>query len=252
MRIVGDLSRLVPIEAFLCALAAAITMTILTYFAIPASTSQAIIGAVIGAGILSGSADFFQLIKIVVCWILTPIGGIIFGYLLYHGLKFSFDKTISSLTYRNTIYAVGIIMAGCYGAYSLGANNVANVTGIYVGSGLLSCQMAAFIGGLSIASGALTYGKKVMLTVGKGIAPLDPFTALVTILAEALTLHLFTQIGVPVSSSQAVVGAVVGVGIVGGVRTLNPKMLVKIAVGWLMTPFAAGLMTMLFIYVMPA
>ncbi|MGB2927589.1 MAG: inorganic phosphate transporter [Desulfobacterales bacterium] len=88
--------------------------------------------------------------------------------------------------------------------------------------------------------------------IGKGIAPLDPFTALVTILAEALTLHLFTQIGVPVSSSQAVVGAVVGVGIVGGLRTVNPKMLVKIAVGWLMTPFAAGLMTILFIYFTPA
>jgi len=143
-------------------------------------------------------------------------------------------------------------VAGCYGAYSLGANNVANVTGIYVGSALLSCQMAAFIGGISIASGALTYGKKVMLTVGKGIAPLDPFTALVTVLAEALTLHLFTQIGVPVSSSQAVVGAVVGVGIVGGIRMINPKMLVKIAVGWLMPPFVAGLMTMLFIYVMIA
>jgi PiT family inorganic phosphate transporter len=250
MRIVGDLSRLVPIEAFLCALAAAITMTILTYFAIPASTSQAIIGAVLGAGILSGSADYSKLLKIVTCWILTPIGGIIFAYLLYHGLKFIFDKTIPGLTYRNTIYAAGIIVTGCYGAYSLGANNVANVTGIYVGSGLLSCETAAFIGGLSIASGSLTYGKKVMITVGKGIAPLDPFTALVTILAGALTLHLFTQIGVPVSSSQAVVGAVVGVGIVGGIRTLNPKMLVKIALGWLMTPFASGLMTMLFIYVM--
>ena len=251
MRIVGDLSQLIPNEAFLCALAAAITMTILTYFAIPASTSQAIIGAIIGAGILSGSADFSKLIKIVACWILTPIGGMIFGYLLYHSLKFIFDKTIPSLTSRNTIYAVGIIVAGCYGAYSLGANNVANVTGIYVGSGILSCQTAAFIGGLSIASGTLTYGKKVMLTVGKGIAPLDPFTALVTILAEALTLHLFTQIGVPVSSSQAIVGAVVGVGIVGGLRTVNPKMLVKIAVGWLMTPFAAGLLTILFVSVMP-
>ena len=108
MRIVSDLSRLVPIEAFLCALAAAITMTILTYFAIPASTSQAIIGAIIGAGILSGSADFSKLIKIVVCWILTPIGGMIFGYLLYHSLKFILDKTIPSLTYRNTIYGVGI------------------------------------------------------------------------------------------------------------------------------------------------
>lgn len=252
MRIVGDLSQLIPIEAFLCALAAAITMTILTYFSIPASTSQAIIGAIIGAGILSGSADFSKLIKIVVCWILTPIGGMIIGYLLYHGLKYIFDKMVPSLTYRNRIYGVGIIVAGCYGAYSLGANNVANVTGIYVGSGLLSCQWAAFIGGLSIASGTLTYGKKVMLTVGKGIAPLDPFTALVTILAEALTLHLFTQIGVPVSSSQAIVGAVVGVGIVGGLRTINPKMLVKIAVGWLMTPFAAGLLTMLFVSVTPA
>jgi PiT family inorganic phosphate transporter len=249
MRIVSDLSRLVPIETFYCALAAAITMTILTYFAIPASTSQAIIGAVIGAGILSGSADFSKLIKVVTCWILTPVGGMIFGYLLYHSLKFIFDKTIASLTHRNTIYTVGIIVAGCYGAYSLGTNNVANVTGIYVGSGLLSCQTAAFIGGLSIASGTLTYGKNVMITVGKGIAPLDPFTALVTVLAEALTLHFFTQIGVPVSSSQAVVGAVVGVGIVGGLRTVNPKMLGKIAVGWLMTPFAAGLMTILFIYV---
>ncbi len=249
MKIVSDLSRLIPMEAFLCALASAITMTILTYFAIPASTSQAIIGAVIGAGILSGSADFSKLIKIVACWILTPIGGTIFGYLLYHILKFIFDKTILSLTHRNTIYTVGIIVAGCYGAYSLGANNVANVTGIYVGSGLLTTQMAALIGGFSIALGTLTYGKKVMITVGKGIVPLDPFSALVTVLAEALTLHLFTQIGVPVSSSQAVVGAVVGVGIVGGLRTVNPKMLVKITLGWIMTPFASGLMTFLFVYI---
>jgi PiT family inorganic phosphate transporter len=249
MKIVSDLSRLIPLEAFFCALASAVTMTILTYFAVPASTSQAIIGAVIGAGILSGYADFSKLIKIVACWILTPIGGAILGYLLYHILKFIFDKTIPSLSYRNTVYSVGIIIAGCYGAYSLGANNVANVTGIYVGSGLLSYQAAALIGGISIVSGTLTYGKKVMITVGKGIAPLDPFSALVTILAEALTLHLFTQIGVPVSSSQAIVGAVVGVGVVGGLRTINPKMLVKITVGWVLTPFAAGLMTLFFIYV---
>lgn len=248
MKIVSDLSRLIPMEAFLCALASAITMTILTYAAIPASTSQAIIGAIIGAGILSGSADFSKLIKIVACWILTPIGGAIFGFSLYHILKFVFDKSIPSLRYRNTIYAVGIIVAGCYGAYSLGANNVANVTGIYVGSGLLTYQMASLFGGLSIVSGVLTYGKKVMLTIGKGIAPLDPFSALVTVLAEALTLHLFTQIGVPVSSSQAVVGAVVGVGIVGGLQTINPKMLVKITIGWIMTPFASGLMTILFVY----
>lgn len=247
MKTVGELSRLMPIDAFCSALAAALTMAILTYLALPASTSQAIIGAVVGAGILSGSAEFAKLYKIVSCWVLTPVSGIILAYCLHRVLGHILDRTITSLTYRNLLYTVGILTVGCYGAYSLGSNNVANVTGVYVGSGILSPEKAALLGGLSIAIGVLTYSKRVMVTVGKGIVPLDPFSALVVVLAEALTLHIFTQIGVPVSSSQAVVGAVVGVGIVGDVRTVSPRMLGKIAAGWLLTPLAAGLLTLLFI-----
>ncbi|MFH1351362.1 MAG: inorganic phosphate transporter [Pseudomonadota bacterium] len=243
MAIVSDLSRLLPLEAFCCALGSAITMAILTYLAIPASTSQAIIGAVLGAGILSGSADFSKLLKIISCWILTPVGGILLGYFLYLFLRYTLNKTITNMVYRNHVYSIGIIAAGCYGAYTLGSNNAANVTGVYVGSGLLSAETASLIGGLSIAGGVLTYGKKVMMTVGKGIAPLDPFSALVTVLAVAFTLHIFTQVGVPVSSSQAIVGAIVGVGLVGGLRTVSPKMLITIAGGWLMTPLSAGLLT---------
>ena len=85
------------------------------------------------------------------------------------------------------------------------------------------------------------------MTVGKGIVPLDPFSALVAVLAEAISLHLFTQIGVPVSSSQAIVGAVVGVGLVGDVQTVSVKMLVRIGVGWIMTPVSAGMLAYLFI-----
>ena len=114
-----------------------------------------------------------------------------------------------------------------------------------MGAGILSAGMASLIGGLSIASGVLSYSKKVMMTVGKGIAPLDPLSGVVAVIAEALTLHIFTQIGVPVSSSQAIVGAVVGVGLVGDVRTVSRKMLVRIAVGWLLTPIAAGVLTYL-------
>jgi len=76
---------------------------------------------------------------------------------------------------------------------------------------------------------------------------LDPFSAFVAILAVAFTLHIFTQIGVPVSSSQAIVGAVVGVGIVGGLRTVSTKVVTKITVGWFMTPLFAGILTVLFI-----
>jgi PiT family inorganic phosphate transporter len=83
-----------------------------------------------------------------------------------------------------------------------------------------------------------------MTTVGKGIAPLSPSSALVCVLATGLTLHVFTQIGVPVSSSQAVVGTVVGVGFVGGMRTVSGKMLARIVTGWALTPFAAGVLSL--------
>ena len=86
-----------------------------------------------------------------------------------------------------------------------------------------------------------------MVTVGKGIVPLDPFSALVVVLAEGFVQHLFTQIGIPVSSSQAVVGAVVGVGLVAGVQTVSGRMLTKIGLGWVLTPVLAGMMSLGFI-----
>jgi PiT family inorganic phosphate transporter len=239
----SELSRLLSIEAFFCTLAAAIIMTIMTYLAIPASASQAIIGAVIGAGIISGSADFTKLFKIVSCWVVAPIGALFIAYVLHRFLSYLLAKTVTSLTRRNFLYYIGIMLTGSYGAYSLGANNVANVTGVYVSSGMLNAEIAALIGGLSIASGVMTSSKKVMMTVGKGIVPLDPFSALVAVLAEAVTLHVFTQLGVPVSFSQAIVGAVVGVGLVGDVQTVSGKMLIKISLGWVLTPALAGVLT---------
>lgn len=243
MQTLGEIATLVPIAAFCCALAAGATMAGLTVLAIPASASQAIVGSIVGAGILYGNADFTTLYKVVVCWVFTPLCGIFFGYFLYRLVAWLMNLTVKSLTLRSRIYFGGILIAGCYGAYSLGANNVANVTGVYVSSGQLDPLRAALIGGLSIALGVLTYSEKVMMTVGKGIVPLDPFSAFVVVLAEAITLHLFTQIGVPVSSSQAVVGAVVGVGMVGGLRTVSGKALLKISFGWLMTPLSAGLIS---------
>jgi PiT family inorganic phosphate transporter len=242
METLGELSRLIPLEAFCVALAAAGTMTVLTVLALPASASQAIVGAILGAGVLAGTADFSRLYRIVACWIFTPVCALVLGYLLYRGLAWTLDRTVRRLTHRNFIYLAGILVSGCYGAYSLGSNNVANVTGVYVGAGLITAQAASVVGGLSIALGVLTYSRRVMMTVGKGIVPLDPFSALIVVLAQAITLHLFTQVGVPVSSSQAVVGAVVGVGLMGDVHTISGRMLLKIGGGWIGTPLAAGLM----------
>jgi PiT family inorganic phosphate transporter len=206
--------------AFVAALAAAITVALMSYLSLPVSTSQAIIGGLLGVGMVYGFADFGKLYTVVICWVLTPIGAMIVSIVLYKVLSLLFEK-----------------------AYALGANNVANVTGVYVGSGLLTPFSASLIGGLSIASGVLTYSWKVMRTIGMRIVPMDAYSAFVSTLSEAITIHVFTQVGVPVSASQAIVGAVVGVGIVKDLKTVSKRMLVEIGIGWVSTPLLSGLLS---------
>jgi len=240
---VGKLSYLTPESAFWVALAAGITMFMVTYLALPCSTSQAIIGAVLGAGMVSGIPDFSRLYKIVACWILAPISAFIFSFILYHFIGFFFERYITSPQKRSVFIFWGLLFAGCFGAYALGSNNVANVTGVYVGSGLITSFEGALIGGLSIASGVLTYSKKVMTTVGKEITHLDEYSAFIAELSEAVTIEIFTQVGVPVSTSQAIVGGVVGVGLIKGARTINKRTLMEIGIGWISTPISAGIIS---------
>jgi len=174
---------------------------------------------------------------------MTPIAGVILSIALYKVLGFFFERVIADLRLQSFFLTNGLIVAGCYGAYALGANNLANVTGVYVGSGLLTPLEASAIGGLSIASGVLTYSGKVMRTVGMRIVPMDAYSAVVATLSEAITIHLFTQVGVPVSASQAIVGGVVGVGIVKDVKTVSRRMLVEIGIGWISTPLLSGLLS---------
>ncbi len=245
MGIVGEMSTMSHMAAFMAAFAAGLCVAIFSYLSLPVATSQAIMGAILGIGLISGIPDLTRLYKIVLCWVFTPIGAMVLGRVLYPILGRFFQKILADLQLRNIFIRWALLFAGCYGAYSLGANNVANVTGVYVGSGLLTPFQAALVGSLSIASGVLTYSRKVMDTVGKKIVELDGFSAFVSTFSAAVTVHLFTQVGVPVSTSQAVVGGVTGVGLVKGARTVSRKTLIEIAVGWVSTPVSSGVIAYL-------
>lgn len=238
-----DLSNLTPKDAFWAALSAGITMFVVTYLSLPSSTSQAIIGAILGVGMVSGIPDFFRLYRIVACWVLTPVGGIIISFILYHLVGYFISRFIISPQKRSFFIFWSLIFAGCFGAYALGSNNVANVTGVYVVSGLLTPFEGLLVGSISIAVGTLTYSRKVMMTVGKDITPLDEYAALIAVLSAAITVEIFTQVGVPVSSSQAIVGGVVGVGLVKGAKTVNKRTLIEIGIGWISTPISAGVIS---------
>ncbi|MCD6413687.1 MAG: anion permease [Elusimicrobia bacterium] len=223
-------------EIFIATFSAALMIHIMSYIKIPASTSHAIVGSLIGVGLAFGrSVDYHRVTSSILCWLITPVGAAFFAFAFYHLLDFFWVRQIKSLTALNWTIKSASIIIGCYGAYSLGANNLANVVGAYVGGGMLSPRSAQIMGGLAIAVGVVTYSKNVMATVGKGITELDPFSALVVVLSGSVVLHIFAEVGVPVSSSQAVVGAVLGVGLVKGARTVSYRKLFQILVGWIAT-----------------
>ncbi len=232
--------------AFVVSLAAALTVALMTRLELPVSTSQAVVGALILAGHINGRLEIGPLAKVAACWLMTPVGAMVIAFVLFFVIGKLMNRLNMDLFAYDRNMRIALIAAGSYGAYALGANNVANVTGPFASAGMLSVGEACLAGGLAIALGVLTYSRKVMMTVGRHLVKLDAYSAFIVILSEAVTVHIFAHIGVPVSTSQAVVGGVLGIGLVHGMRTVNWTTLAKIAFGWIGTPLisfglAAGL-----------
>jgi inorganic phosphate transporter, PiT family len=222
----------------------ALTVTGMTWLNLPVSTSQGVVGAILGIGFINQQLNLVSLEKVVICWFATPFCALATACILYKALGFIYNRLRISIIKADVLLRIGLIVAGSYAAYSLGANNVANATAVFVGAGMLTVFQATLIGGLSIAFGVLTYSRGVMETVGRKLVRLDPFSALIVVLAEALTVHVNAVVGVPISTTQAVIGSVLGVGLIKGAKTINRKMLLNIFTGWFLTPTIACFMAM--------
>jgi len=236
---IGALAEMDLNTAFIASLAAALTVNILTVLAIPVSTSQAIVGAICAVGIRGSGVQVSVLIKVLASWVISPIAAAFISYALYRILGSLLEGRISNVRVWSIFMRIGFYCVGIYGAYALGANNVANTTGVFLSAGMLTPAAAALLGGVSIGLGVLTYSKKVMYTVGKRITRMSEFAALVAVLGQDITVHIFSWVGVPVSTSQAIVGAVIGVGYVKSSREINFDIVGKIFLGWIFTPTAS-------------
>lgn len=235
-------------EAVVCSLAAAVTVTFMTILSLPVSTSQAVIGGILGIAFLNRELNFEGLGKVVTCWIGTPIGGAVIAVIAYQVVGILYNRLRLNLFVSDSLIRMCLLASALYGAYALGANNVANVTAVFVGAGRLSLFTATLVGGLSIGLGILTYSSRVTQTVGRKLVKLDAYSAFIVLLAEAVTVHIYSFVGVPVSTSQAVIGAVFGVGLVRGIKTLHRGTLGIILAGWLFTPFLAALISVALAY----
>ena len=254
--------------AFMTALSAGFSVFVMTKSGLPVSTSQAIVGAIIGWNFFSNQAtDTSTLAKILSTWIICPLLAAVIAIVILKISKYFGRKMNLSLIRLDAYKRIALIFAGALGAYSLGANNIANVIGVFIpvqplaelklGSfSFSSTQQLFLLGGLAIALGVCTYSKKVMLTVGSDLGQLSSTSALVAVISHSIVLFLFASQGleallsryglptiplVPVSSSQAVVGAIVGISVLQGITAVKWNVLGKIIVGWIVTPIFAGI-----------
>jgi PiT family inorganic phosphate transporter len=262
--------------AFMAAFSAAITVYAMTRAGLPVSTTQAVVGAIVGWNWFSGSiTDATALTKILATWVACPLLGALFGAMLYKAVTFIIDHSRIHVLRLDSYTRIGLILAGAFGAYSLGANNIGNVMGVFVSSSpftpvtigdwftLTSVQQLFFFGAVAIAVGVFTYSKRVMMTVGSGVLPLNPVGAWVVVISHSIVLFLFSSLTlehflasnglptiplIPVSSSQAVVGAVIGIGLLKGGKAIRWRALGGIASGWVTTPVAASIICFVMLF----
>lgn len=263
--------------SFIVALSTGFTVYFMTRWRIPVSTSQGIVGAIIGWNFFAGAlTDYSSLTKIFLTWIICPVLSAGISIILFGLCKVILNRSKIHLLQMDMWTRIGLIFVGAFASYSLGANNIANVMGVFIPVvrfsdvsifnmfTLSAIQQLFALGGIAITIGVFTYSKKVMDTVGSSLFKLSPVAALIVVLANSIVLFLFSSEGlqhflashglptiplVPVSSSQAIVGAVIGIGLLKGGRMIKFKVLGNIALGWIATPLLAGLVAFVFLFV---
>jgi len=234
--VLGGLTQLTLAMSVIAALAAGVTVNVLTAFGLPISTSHAIVGALAAMGLMERAGfNATILVKLGVAFVTAPVGAAVIANLLYRLVARTGAGRLGGIIfYPGVVRATGIAV-GCYAAYALGSNNVGNAMAPFVAVGLVGPRLGAALGGAAIAAGVLTFSYRVIMLVGKQITALGPISALVASAATAITTHLFTQLGVPVSTSQAIVGAVIGVGLTKGLTAVDRRTVWMIPAGWVIS-----------------
>ena len=235
--------RLPDMAILVALLSAGFFVTLATFSSIPVSTSQAIVGGVagVGVGIVGINAAYFKLgvlMKIFGAWVISPVLTMIMAFVIY-SLLAHFLKRASSIVWSR-VMGIAVVCSAAYVSYSLGANDVGNAIGPILSKYPDKGLWLAVLGGVAMAVGAITFGFRVTDTVGKSITPLDYGGALSAQLSAAFGVHLFSMAGIPVSTSQAVVGGVIGVGLTKGMRAVSTKKISTIFIGWVITPACAA------------
>ncbi len=185
----------------------------------------------------------------------------IIGTLMIRNIHLNPDENIDfHFTSMERVFAVLMIITAAAMAFAHGSNDVANAIGplaaiysVIESGGAIGSKSALplwilLVGGAGIVVGLVTYGHRVIATIGTGITQLTPSRGFAATLAAAATVVIASGTGIPVSTTQVLVGAVLGVGLARGMAALDTRVVNKIFLSWIVTLPVGAFMSILFFY----
>jgi len=185
----------------------------------------------------------------------------IIGTLMIRNIHLNPDENIDfHFTSMERVFGVLMIITAAAMAFAHGSNDVANAIGplaaiysVIESGGAIGSKSALplwilLVGGAGIVAGLVTYGHRVIATIGTGITQLTPSRGFAATLAAAATVVIASGTGIPVSTTQVLVGAVLGVGLARGMAALDTRVINRIFLSWIVTLPAGALMSILFFF----
>ena len=193
---------------------------------------------------------------------LIASGITVVGAILISRLKVNAETSHEEILSVERVFGVLMIFTACSMAFAHGSNDVANAVGplaavnAVIESGGVVAQKAVmptwllFLGALGIVIGLVTYGHRVIRTVGSTITELTPSSGFAAELAAAITVVVASGASLPVSTTHTLVGGVIGVGLAHGVTALNVRVVGTIFTSWIVTLPAGAILSITFFYVL--
>ncbi len=254
----GVVVNIDPLGAFIASLTACIWITLATWKGMPISTTHSTVGAVLGIGLAysflygMSSIRWSIVVNVILSWITSPLMAIILSIILYLALNRLALVLLSWGKNVDKFFKYFLLFNLAFSAYSFGVNDVGNATGVYVAVAskiigapdMVTMFYLAALGSLGIAIGALTWGYRVINTVGFRITRLDYVSATAAELSNAIVVWGFSTIpkllmgyGMPISTTHASVSSVIGIGIIKSrsLKGVDWKVVTYIIISWILT-----------------
>ncbi len=234
----GEIVELNEVIVSISLLVSSAAIVTANYLRTPVSSHQAIVMSLIGSAFALGKdVDVSTVIKIVLSWIVSPFGALIFAIAMYWFMEKSLSKR-PPLQVERVLRVLLIIGASIIG-FNTGANELATALAPAVWFGAMNLLEGAVFGSMMLFLGAWFVSVRVAEVVGKGITALDPFSGFAAQFAAGITVLIFTFLGMPVSTTYCTVGAITGVGLYKGLSGVKFAFIKRIVASWMLTPATA-------------